>query len=33
MTHLRKIFVAAFIGVFAVAAAGAADLPPLDAVA
>jgi branched-chain amino acid transport system substrate-binding protein len=29
MTHLRKIFVAAFVGLFALAAAGAADLPPL----
>lgn len=29
MTHLRKIFVAAIVGLFALAAAGAADLPPL----
>lgn len=29
MTHLRKIFVAAVVGLFALAAAGAADLPPL----
>lgn len=29
MTHLRKIFVAVLVGLFALTAAGAADLPPL----
>ena len=29
MMHLRKIFVAVLVGLFALAAAGAADLPPL----